>query len=401
MSNIEIPKAFKPLFEPSRYKVFYGGRGSGKSTAFAMVLLIMARTKQLRVLCSREFQTSISSSVKQLLDDSIDKFGWSDFFTSTRESITGANGSYFTFSCIRSNPHKIKSMEGIDICWIEEAATISNDSLDLIIPTIRKPNSEIWLSFNPQQKTDPVYKRFIEEHREDSIICKVNYSENPFFPDVLKKELEWDKNHDYGKYQHVWEGEPVTRSEALVFKNWTIDDSIAPNDKESLYFGADFGFAVDPTTLVRTWVNQKERIIYIDHEAYGIGVEIDHIPQLFKSVPESTRFKITADSARPETISYLNRNGFNVVGARKGAGSVEEGIKFLQSYRIIVHSRCKHTIDELSTYSYKTDKITSEILPILEDKNNHCLDAGRYALELFAFKSKTITPKTVGTRIIK
>lgn len=398
---IEIPKVFKPLFTPSRYKVFYGGRGSGKSTAFAMALLIMARHKPLRILCAREFQSSIKDSVKQLLDDCIDRFQWGDFFHSTRESITGLNGSYFTFSGIRSNPHKIKSMEGIDYCWIEESNTASNDSLDLIIPTIRKSGSEIWLSFNPQQKTDPVYQRFIIEKRDDAIVVKANYSENPFFPDVLKAELEYDKTHDYGKYLHVWEGEPVQRSEALVFKNWRIDDSFECPRNEPLYFGADFGFANDPTTLTRCWVNLKDRLIFIDYEAYGIGVEIDDTPQLFDSVPEARRFKITADSARPETISYLNRNGFNVVGARKGAGSVEEGIKFLQSYTIIVHSRCKHTIDELNTYSYKTDRVTGEILPILEDKNNHTIDSLRYALELFAFKSKNIIPQTIGSRIIK
>jgi phage terminase large subunit len=396
---VEIPKIFKPLFEPSRYKVFHGGRGSGKSTAFAMALLIMARTKPMRILCAREFQASIKDSVKTLLDDCIERFKWGDFFTSTRESINGANGSYFTFSGIRSNPHKIKSMEGIDICWIEESNTASNDSLDLIIPTIRKPNSEIWLSFNPQQKTDPVYKRFIEETRPDAIVVKANYSENPFFPDVLKKELEWDKAHDFGKYQHVWEGEPVQRSEALVFKNWIIDESIKYPDNEPLYFGADFGFAVDPTTLIRCWVNLNERKIFIDHEAYGVGIEIDETPQLFNSVPEANRFKITADSARPETISYLKRNGFNVVPAKKGAGSVEEGIKFLQSYSIIVHPRCKRTIDELNTYSYKTDKITNEILPILLDTNNHCIDALRYALELFAFKSRPTATSSAGRRI--
>ena len=196
--------------------------------------------------------------------------------------------------------------------------------------------------------------------------------------------------HDYEKYRHVWLGEPVKHSEALVFKNWRIDGSIAPRPKESLYYGGDWGFANDPTALLRCWANHEERILYIDYEAYGVGVEIDDTPELFMSVPGSDKWIITADSARPETISYMNRHGFRIRGAKKGAGSVDEGVKFLQSYTIVIHERCKHLVDEVSLYSYKTDKLTGDILPILEDKNNHLIDALRYALEKLAFKRLTI-----------
>ena len=207
----------------------------------------------------------------------------------------------------------------------------------------------------------------------------VNFTDNPWFPDVLKDEMEYDKRRDPDKYAHVWLGGYVQNSTARVFKNWSIEEFDAPQDAVHR-LGADWGFATDPTVLVRCHIIGRK--LYIDHEAYQVGCEIVDTPSLFHSVPESERWPMVADSSRPETISHMRKNGFpKIMPAVKGAKSVEEGIEWLKSYDIIVHPRCTHTIDELTFYSFKTDPLTGKILPVLQDKKNHVIDALRYACE--------------------
>lgn len=387
-SNIEIPKAFKELFDPHRFKVYYGGRGGAKSASFARTLLIKAMQRPHRIMCGREVQLSIKDSVKRVLDDIIAEYNLEYFFTSTRQEITGLNGSLFIFTGLKDNVQKIKSMEGIDICWVEEADGVSQASLDILIPTIRREGSELWFSYNPRDINAPVHQMFVENKRDNALVKKVNYDANPWFPDVLKQEMEWDKSHDPGKYQHIWLGEPVKYTEALVFHGkWSIDTFNAPQDTV-FYYGADWGFSQDPTALIRLYEDHDNRKLFIDYEAGGVGVEIDDTPELFDQVPGSRKWFITADSARPETISYMNRQGFRILPAKKGKGSVEEGIKFLKSYEIIIHSRCKRVIYEFGNYSYKTDPRTGDILPVLEDKHNHFVDCARYALERITRKKQ-------------
>ena len=389
--DITLPYVFEPLSIPSRYKAIHGGRGSAKSWSVAKQLIIDSMDHYERVLCAREYQTTIKDSVKEVLDTQIRMMGVEDLFHSTNtEIINKENGSNFIFYGLRRDPHKIKSLEGVTKCWIEEANTVSQQNLDDLDPTIRVDDSEIWFTFNCKFKTDPVYKMFITEGRDDAVVIKANYHDNPFFPKVLQKQMLFDKQHDDGKYRHIWLGEPQINSEILVFNGkWRRDDDIAPGEDTILYYGADWGFANDPTCLVRMWLDDDKREIYIDYEAYGVGVEIDDTPQLFESVPGAKKWKITADSARPETISYIKRKGFNIKAAKKGKDSVIEGVEFLKNYTLVVHPRCKHVIDELGLYSYKTDKLTGEILPILEDKNNHTIDAIRYALEQVAFSKRS------------
>lgn len=379
---VQIPGPFRFLFHgEARYRCAWGGRGSGKSHSFAQALVIKAAQRPLRVLCCREIQKSIKDSVKRLLDDKIEACGLRSFYTSTDTEIRGPNGSLFLFAGLRTNPDSVKSTEGIDIAWVEEAATVSQSSLDILTPTIRKPGSELWFTWNPRFKTDPVDNMFRGgEPPPDSIVRKVNYDSNPWFPEVLRTEMEWDRRRDPDKYAHVWLGEYRRDSEARVFKNWVERDFETPSDAR-FYFGADWGFAVDPTTLVRCFIDG--RTLYVDQEAYAVGCEIDRTPALFDTVPEARNWPIRADSARPETISYMQRNGYpKIVPATKGKDSVADGIEFLKSYDIVVHPRCRHLIDELAMYSYKQDKQTNEVLPVLEDKKNHCIDALRYALEL-------------------
>ncbi len=379
MSTVRLPTAFEGLFRPHRYKAFYGGRGSAKSHSIAAALVLIGAQEPKRILCAREIQKSIADSVKRLLEDKIKALGLSGFYSSTLTGITGKNGTEFLFAGLRTNPESIKSLEGVDIAWVEEAATVSQSSLDILIPTIRKSGSELWFSWNPRFKNDPIDVMFRGEHPPpEALVRRVLWDENPWFPDVLKGELEWDQARDPDKYAHIWLGEYQRNSEARVFRNWRIDRMDAPQDARP-YFGADWGFAVDPTVLVRAYL--WDRTLYIDAEAHKIGCEIDHTPKLFDTISGSRDWPIRADSARPETISYMRKQGFNIHGAEKGPNSVKDGVEFLKSVDIVVHPRCTHTIDELTLYSWKTDKLTGEILPVLDDKKNHVIDALRYALE--------------------
>ena len=383
MSDVELPEWSEPLFsEEYRYFALAGGRGSAKSRTIASVLVLRAAQEPLRILCTREVQKSIRDSVKRLLDDEIDRIGFRSMFKSTDTEIRGSNGSLFLFAGLQHNIDSIKSMEGIDICWCEEAQTLSQTSLNTLIPTIRKPGSQIYFSWNPKDAKDPVEAMFVEEPRPPrTLYLKVNWDQNPWFPEVLREEMEHDKKHDYGKYLHVWEGEYLTRSNANVFQNWRIDDFETPKDT-FFRFGCDWGYSVDPTVLVRCFVEPNARKLYIDHEAYQVGCEIDDTPALFAQVPESHRWPIVADSASPERISYMRKHGYpKMMKALKGRKSIEEGIAFLQGYEIIVHPRCEHMIDELKRYSYKIDPITDEITNVLQDKDNHLCDALRYSLE--------------------
>jgi phage terminase large subunit len=186
--NVEFPEKLEFLFEPSRYKVLYGGRGSGKSWGVARALLVIGLQKSIRVLCAREFQNSISDSVHALLADQIKSMGLEDFYTVQNTSIFGANGTEFLFAGLKHNITKIKSFEGVDIAWIEEAQTTSKSSWDTLIPTIRKEGSEIWITFNPELDTDETYKRFVVSPPSQAVTQKVNWSDNHWFPKVLQEE---------------------------------------------------------------------------------------------------------------------------------------------------------------------------------------------------------------------
>lgn len=388
MSEIVFPEAYRFLFAdkaddglPVRYRAAYGGRGSAKSHSFCSAAVIMGAAKPLRIGVYREIQKSIRDSAKRLLDDKIAENGLSGFYESTDTEIRGKNGTLFMFNGLRTNPDAIKSTEGIDIAIVMEANKVAKRSWELLIPTVRKPGSEIWAEWNPDQPTDPVDVMFRgpDGVPPGSIVRRVNWDSNPFFPEVLRAELEYDQKRDPEKYAHVWLGEYQRNSEARVFRNWTVEEFEAPVDAVHR-FGADWGFAIDPTVLVRCHIIGRK--LYVDYEAYMVGCEIDNTPALFDSIPESRRYLITADSARPETVSYMQRNGFpKIVPAIKGQGSVEDGIEWLKNFDIVVHPRCQHVIDELTLYSYKVDKLTDAVLPQLEDKSNHTIDALRYACE--------------------
>lgn len=400
-----------------RHRALYGGRGGAKSWTIAQLLVERAIRGPERILCAREFQNSIRDSSKKLLEDIIHKSrlgpSGTRFFSFTDTEIRGRNGSLFTFVGLNGRDASIKSFEGYTLAWVEEAATVSQASIDALIPTIRQAGSEIWWSYNPRLSTDPIDGMFRGPNGPPpgSIVLTVQWRDNPWFPDVLHRDMDYDLSRDPDKYAHIWEGDYVRRSEAKVFSNWTVMPFDTPDDAVTR-FGADWGFSQDPTVLVRCFIGRwtgkpgsselvadpSSRCLFIDHEAYMVGCEIDDTPALFAGsdprreprwsnphghpgIVGADKFEITADSSRPETISHMKRRGFSIAPAVKGKNSVEDGISFLKNFEIFVHPRCRHTIAELTHYSWKVDRISGAVLPQLADSNNHVIDALRYALE--------------------
>jgi phage terminase large subunit len=385
---IDIPDILLPFIESTdRFNVLYGGRGGAKSWTVAQILLIRASEKKLLILCTREVQNTIRDSVHKLLADTIDRLGLTPYYWIGKDTIIGKNGSKFIFRGLRHNISEIKSTEGVDICWTEEAQNVSRDSWDVLIPTIRKENSQFFICFNPDDPEAPVYQDFVINGMHGSRVVKINWDQNAMFPDVLKKQLEWDKKYNYEKYLHVWEGNVKSISDSCIFKGkFTIQDFEPPVDKEGnpiqlhYYYGADWGFSEDPTCLVRSY--EYDECLWIDYEAYGVGVELDEIEQLFDSIPGSRDNQIIGDNQRPDTISYLRRKGFAIKSSRKGRNSIKDGIEHLKNYKkIIIHPRCKNTKYEFENYSYKQNPATGEILPIILDKDNHIIDSLRYSHE--------------------
>ncbi|HEY5808153.1 MAG TPA: PBSX family phage terminase large subunit [Povalibacter sp.] len=379
--QIETPRVFQPLLEYSRYKGAHGGRGSGKSHFFGELLIEQSILEKTDAVCVREVQKSLNQSVKKLLEGKIQSMNAGAYFEVQDQRIFSRLGGIITFQGMQNHTAEtIKSLEGYDIAWCEEAQTLSQRSLDMLRPTIRKPGSELWFSWNPRSEKDPIDMLLRgEKPPRDAIVVEANYMDNPWLPDVLREEMEYDRERDPDKYAHIWLGKYQNNSEARVFRNWRVEEFEAPAGS-TFRQGADWGFATDPSVLVRARL--EGRTLYVDHEAYMVGCEIDMLPDLFDRVPDSRKWFITADSARPETISYMRKHGYPKINpAIKGAKSVEEGIEFLKSFDIVVHPRCVHLIDELTMYSYKTDPLTGLILPVLSDKNNHVIDALRYACE--------------------
>jgi phage terminase large subunit len=391
--KIPTPRAFVPLLKPARYKGAHGGRGSGKSHFFAEMLVERCILQPgLRAACVREVQRSLKNSVKLLVEDKIRKLGVQGFEILEAEIKTPGGGVIIFQGMQNHTADSIKSLEGFDVAWVEEAQSLSQRSLNLLRPTIRKPGSELWFSWNPDKPTDPVDLLLRGEHPpSDAVVIEVNWSENPWFPPELRADMEDDRQRDPDDAGHVWDGEYKAKSKARVLKNWKVEPFEAPRGTIHR-FGADWGFAQDPTALVRCYVDGRK--LYVDAEAVAVECDIDHTPALFagdddrwdnpkrfKGIPGAKTGLIRADNARPETVSYMKRKGFAITEAIKGPGSLEDGVAFLQSFDIIVHPRCTHVAKELKDYSYKVDPHTEEVTSVLEDKNNHTIDALRYALE--------------------
>lgn len=336
----------------------------------------------------REVQKSLDQSVKRLLENKIQEYNAGYYFDVQRGLIKAKHGDgRIIFTGMQDHTaDSIKSLEGYKICFVEEAQGISAHSLKLLRPTFRAEDSEMRFVWNPRYPTDPVDALLRGDPPPGAVVHKVNWRDNPFFPKVLLDEMMYDKGRDYEQYLNVWEGEYETAGEARVFKNYSVQEFTTPEDAEFL-IGLDFGFAVDPTAANRCFVVGRK--LYIDYEAHSFGCEIEDTPALLASIPDAHLWPCCADSARPETIRYMQKHGYpKMVSAVKGKNSVREGIAWLKSFDIVIHPRCVNTIDEFNKYSLKKDR-QGVILPIPEDANNHHIDAIRYACESYRRRGVT------------
>ncbi|WP_368869236.1 PBSX family phage terminase large subunit [Proteus terrae] len=392
VARIEIPPKLIPVFEGNyRYRCSHGGRGSAKTRTFALMTAIRGYMAAMNgqsgvILCAREYMNSLEESSMEEVKQAIRSVPWlNDFYELGEKYIrTKCRSVSYVFAGLRHNLDSIKSKARILIAWVDEAESVSEMAWSKLIPTVREEGSEIWVTWNPERDGSATDKRFCKSPPDNSMIVEMNYDDNPWFPSVLEEERLSDQSRlDPNTYAWIWEGAYLENSDKQVLANKYVVQSF-PDDlwqkADRLLFGADFGFAKDPNTLLRQFILND--CLYIEYEAYGIGVELDHMPAFYDKIPESRKWPIKADSARPETISYLKRQGFNISAAKKWQGSVEDGITHLRGFKqIIIHPRCKETAKEARLYSYKTDRITGEVLPIIEDKNNHCWDAVRYGLD--------------------
>ncbi|MFM7527940.1 MAG: PBSX family phage terminase large subunit [Nodosilinea sp.] len=289
------------------------------------------------------------------------------------------------FKGLRHNISSIKSISGITHCWVEEAQTISQKSWNDLVPSIRANGSEIWVTFNPYQKTDPIYQAFITSPGQlggETYIQRINWDLNPYFPAELDAERLAMQSTDPDLYDHIWEGECLENSESQVLHGkWLVDEFTPGADWQGPYYGADWGFAADPTAALKCWIHGNR--IYVEHESYAHRLELDQTAQRWiQDVTGIEAHIVRVDNSRPESISHVSRRGIpRLTAVRKWPGSVEDGISYLRSYdKIIVHPRCSHFSTEARLYSYKVDKLSGDILPQLVDAHNHLIDALRYAL---------------------
>lgn len=384
--DIQTARVFAPLLQPARYKGAHGGRGSAKSHFFAESLVEKCVLEPgLRAVCIRESQKSLEQSAKRLIEDKIGSLGVGGMFRVLDKEIRTPGDGLIIFQGMQNHTaDSIKSLEGYKVAWVEEAQTLSSYSLRLLRPTIRMPGSELWFSWNPESPDDPVDKLLRGTDRimpPDALVVEANWRDNPWFPSVLEDERRRDRGRDADDYDHVWEGGYVTIAEAVIFRNRVVVETFDTPKDARFFHGADWGFSQDPTVLVRCFV--RDDCLYVDREAYGYQVELDDTPALFDTIPTARKWPIKADSARPETIRHMWRRGFSNIGpAEKWKGSVEDGIACLKSFkRIVVHERCPNIAKEFRLYSFKVDRVSGDVLPIIVDKWNHGIDGLRYALD--------------------
>lgn len=382
-----------PQFEVGkwRYKGFYGGRGSMKSVSIAKCLITLAHHKKLLILCAREFQNSIADSVHRELRQQIEAMGLDQWFLIEKTRIVSKiTGSEFIFKGLHYSIGEIKSMTGVSICWVEEAQSMSKESLLTLDPTLRTLGSEIWFSFNPDSERDPIYEFLVTNKPSNAYVQEVSWNDNPWFPEVLEAQRQRMLMTDPENYDWVWEGQTRKNAAATIFRNKVyVEYFDLPEETPRFYHGADWGFSQDPTCLIRCYImpvmEGAKHIaddLYIDQEAYGYHTDIDATPALFDQIDTAREWPILADNSRPETISYIARTGFSIKAADKWQGSVEDGIMHLRGFRkIIVHPRCENIALEFRLYSYKIDPKTNEVLPLIVDKWNHGIDALRYAID--------------------
>lgn len=396
-ARLELPPKLIPVFSgPARYRGAHGGRGSAKTRTFALMTAVWAyRFAEAGVsgvvLCGREFMNSLADSSMEEVKQAIRSVPWLNaYFDIGEQYIRTRNRKVsYAFCGLRTNLDSIKSKARILLAWVDEAESVSEIAWQKLAPTVRETNSEIWVTWNPEKDGSPTDKRFRKEPPANSKIVELNYSDNPWFPDVLDQERQSDRERlDDQTYAWIWEGAYRENSEAQILAGkYRVADFAPGAGWNGPYFGVDWGFSQDPTAGVKLWIN--DRRLYVEHEAGRPGLENDDIAKfMIARLPGIERHTVRADSARPETISHVKSNGNGqrqclplITGAEKWPGSVEDGIAHLRSYsEIVIHTRCKEFLREARLYSYKVDRMTGDVLADIVDKHNHYIDATRYAL---------------------
>lgn len=387
----QFPSKLKFLFEPNRYKVAYGGRGSGKSWGFARALLMQGTEKPMRILCAREIQKSIKQSVHTLLKDQIQALGLGQFYEVVETAIRGINGTEFTFAGLATNTvESIKSFEGVDIVWIEEAQTVSKRSYDILIPTIRKPGSEIWVTFNPYMDTDDTYKRFIINKPNDAVVVKMNYNDNPWFPDVLERERARCKANNPEDYDNIWEGATKAAADGAIYHKEVRQAQeegritrVAPDRLLKTHIVMDLGWN-DSMSIILCQRNLTEiRIIdYIEDDHRTLDSYSDQLKQLGHNwgtmyLPHDARNRDFKHGISSEEI--MQRLGWDTEIVPKS--DIETGIKlarmtFDRAYFDSV--KAERLIECLKNYRRGINQTTNEPGAPLHDEYSHGADAWRY-----------------------
>ena len=388
--TIETPRWLVPFLQPARYKGAKGGRSSGKSHGFAEMLVEEhIHNKDLQSVCVREIQKSLKFSAKKLIEDKIRAFGVSHLFDVTLTEIKRVGGSgIIIFQGMQDHTaDSIKSLEGFDRAWVEEAQSISQRSMDLLIPTIRKIGSELWFTWNPKNTDDAVELLF--EDNPKAVLAHVNYIDNPFCPPEMIELAEETRQKDFEKYKHVWLGHTWSNSESSIFgsrvkvREFDIDSLGLP------FHGVDWGFAKDPTAGLEVYTHDNR--IYIARAAAKVGLTVrDTAGWLKAKLPLVLNHKVYADSNWPQTVDHVKQEIPMLEAVKKWPNSVEEGVNFILGFdEIIVHTDVDDSVaDELRAYSYVIDKRTDEVTNVIEDANNHYADALRYALSKLILKKK-------------
>jgi len=391
LAVVRFPPKLKPLFQPSRYKILYGGRGGSKSWGIARALLIMGRAKCLRILCAREVQKSIQDSVYQLLRDQIRILELEDFYECTLSEIRGVNGTLFIFAGLKHNIDSIRSKEGLDVCWIEEAQVVSKSSWDALIPTIRKENSEIWISFNPELEEDETYVRFVKFPPSNAVVIPIGWRDNPWFPAVLAQEMEDLKARDEDAYYHVWEGHCRQHLEGAIYAKELRAaqsdgrltrvpyDAIRPVD-----VFADLGWS-DNTSL---WYIQRAGLEFRVLQAYQSRQQTwNHYLQHMQSRGYVIGTVWLPHDAKPKTLA----TGRSIYELTLASGfkaqivpnlSVTDGInaaRLLFANSWFDQEKCADGLQALRRYRYDVDPDTRRFSDKpLHDEFSHYADAFRY-----------------------
>jgi phage terminase large subunit len=395
-----FPPKLQCLFRPSRYKIIHGGRGGGKSWSVARALLILGTQSQIRVLCAREFQASISDSVHRLLSDQIAALHLTDFYTVEKATIYGLNGTEFRFGGVSNNVQAIKSFEGITHCWCEEAENIRKRSWETLIPTVRRDGSEIWITFNPQLETDETYKRFIASPPPNAIVVKLNWSDNPWFPDVLREEMETLKERDEDAWLNIWEGHPRQNLDGAIYAaelRAAVDritkvpyDTTKPvhtfwdlgwADNTSIWFAQIIGFEYH--IIDHLSGSQKPLNAYLsDLQARGYIYGVDWLPHDAKA----------KQLGSGRSIEELMRSAGRTVRIVPQL-SVEDGINAARTVFPNCYfdaEKCSDGLQSLRHYRYEVDERSETLKRVpLHDFASHDADAFRYlAVALQAPKTK-------------